>query len=95
MFEREVVDGMLLVETLVQAEWGVVWFPKVSVMVDFDGEKWCVNVDDGLADGYLGPNSIEWWGGCYDSHVGAVCEFLEGEVRPLWALLKDATQTHD
>src|SRR5690606_15540045 len=59
---------------------------QVTITPYTDG-RWSVDVADGLAEGYLDAEGIEWFGGALDaSHGHAVARFLSREADWLWAL---------
>ena len=56
--------------------WGPVWRPQCEVKVARADGAWDIDVDEGLAEGYLVSGRIEWDGGGLDSHAAAVRRFL-------------------
>ena len=70
------VTGTLDVCAPVSTDWGPVWRPQCEVKVASNDGAWDIDVDDGLAEGYLVGGRIEWEGGGVDSHAAAVCKFL-------------------
>jgi hypothetical protein len=88
VWRKDRIVGALVVHDLVLEEWGLEWAPVVPVTIvedTFEGKKWRVEVGQGLADGYLDAQGIDWWGGSDGSHSYAVVEFLDSQARRLWA----------
>ncbi len=85
-WSSERVEGTLVVRDLVLDVEGLVWSPLVPVVVQRDGKAWTIDADQGLAEGVLEPDGIDWLGGADGSHAEAVADFLDRWAALLWRL---------
>jgi len=85
------LEGVLVVRDLVEDVEGLVWSPLVPVAVTRQPEgRWWVDAGEGLTEGELEAEGIDWFSGSDGSHAYVVSSFLGRQARALRALLEEA-----
>ncbi len=87
VWQKDALKGAVVVHDLVEEEWGLVWAPIVPVTIEQEEEdgRWHVDAGEGLAEGQLEPEDIDWSSGSDGTHSYAVATFLSHGASTLWA----------
>lgn len=84
--DGDTVRGDVVVHFLVDTEEGTVWSPVVPIELTRQGEAWELDAG-GVGAGRLERDAVEWEWGAEDTHVNALCTFLDEQVELLWRVL--------